>query len=241
MTTAGRSAQSETWIPAETFLALGYRPAGPEIDYSLRSGLEGRIRVSFSPFRDRDGGFIYAHDPATDSYRLLHADTTRDRAEIAWNMLSEITSNPDAYLGIGALIDGAPLSIELGYDLLRHCQERELAARADLRHCRATPYLQDAANAVTVAASARRCAEQLLLDAIWPEVEPSIIDYRFRELGGWSGRIIAVTPERACAEATSLADLARRNGFAMLIPDVAIEQDPSTRPERSTISAGPEL
>lgn len=206
------------WLPSAQFRALGFEPGGPEIDYGMCWGETGNVRVSFAPYGDRDGGFLYAHDPRTDQDLLLAAHTTAERVDAAWRELGADTHTPDGYLELASLVDGAapePMPLREAQALLSHCLDRELAA---YRQCVAgtsdVPTRFDAVFNVVVQRSARVAAEDLLLDAaraVSPDAEPVIVRYRLLDEPGWTGRAAGPDLESACAMTSHAAAIAGRH------------------------------
>jgi hypothetical protein len=76
--------------------ASGFERGGPEIDYGMRWGERGDVRVSCAPYQGRDHGFVYADDPVANRCLILAAHTTPAQIEGVWHDLVNNTSSPDA-------------------------------------------------------------------------------------------------------------------------------------------------
>jgi hypothetical protein len=221
-TAATASVSTPRWLPSEQFRAMGFEPGGPEIDYGMRWGERGDIRVSFAPHGDHNGGFLYAHDPATDRCLLLAAHTTADRVGAAWRELISYTVSPDGYLALASLdhdVVAPPMSVGQAQGLLLHCLDRELIAYQDyVIGSDDVPTRGDAAFGVIVQRSARVSAEQLLVDAARAEgtdAEPVVIRYRMLEEPGWSGSVAGVDLESARLATKNLLEVARRHHLTL--------------------------
>jgi hypothetical protein len=180
------------WMPAQELRALGFEPAGPEIDYGMRWGEQQCVRVSYAPHAERNDGYLYAYDRVSDRYLLLATHTTPQTVDAAWRELNACTTAPDAYLALAAL-DEQPLPIDQAQALLLHCVAREFSAYRDFAEAsNDAPVRVDAAHAVVVQRSARAAAEQILLESISaarPEAAPVIVRYRITEESSWTGRV----------------------------------------------------
>ena len=102
-TATNTRATTRRWLSAEQMRAMGFTPGGPEIDYGTTWGERHDVRVSFAPHRDRGDGYLYAHDPGTDRYLILAAQTTPALVEPVWLELLERTASPDGYLALAGL------------------------------------------------------------------------------------------------------------------------------------------
>ena len=214
-TTAG--ATTQRWLSAEQMRAMGFTPTAPEIDYGTTWGERHDVRVFFAPHRDRDDGYLYAHDPSTDRYLILAAHTTPAQVEDVWRELLERTASPDGYLALAVLDHGEDelMRPDQARALLWHCLGRELDARR--RFTLALPAGRpEAASAVVIERSARVGAQRLLLGTLarhTADAGPVVVRYRMLGDPDWTGRLAAASLPAAAREARQLLDLARERGF----------------------------
>ncbi|MCU1655708.1 MAG: hypothetical protein JWO57_364, partial [Pseudonocardiales bacterium] len=129
------------WLSALAWEGLKLGDHGPEMDYGMRWGASGGIRVSYAPFRDaaRDGrGFVYAYDAQGDRYLLLNADTTVEQVDNVWGrFVAEHTDHPGTaeLVQFGREIkEAAPTgySVDRATQTLLHFLDRELSSNARL-------------------------------------------------------------------------------------------------------------
>jgi hypothetical protein len=212
--------EASGWLPAAEFGTLGFVPGGPETDYGMRWGEREDIRVSFAPHRDRPGGFLYAHDPRTDRFLLLVADTTRQQVDTAWRQLLGETKAPHAYLALGALDRPAtPMSNDQARELLLHCLDGELRAYHQFTTADSSEptHFANAFTAV-VQRSARVSAEQLLIAAARaesPDNTPVVVRYRLLDEPGWTGRVAGPDLTTAVATTEHAIHLADRHHLSL--------------------------
>jgi hypothetical protein len=212
------------WVSADEMRALGFAPGGPEIDYGLRWGEQWNVRVSFAPYGDGVGGYLYAHDRAVDRYLVLAAHTTADRVDAAWHELIACAAGSDGYLAF-ATLDGAAMPIERADRLLLHCVDRELAAHHDfLASANDEPVRFDAAYAVVVQRSARVAAEDLQIAAARaanPNGAAVMVRYRVLDASAWTGRVAGASLDSAAAQARRIQDVAAGHHRAVQATSVA--------------------
>lgn len=209
---------STGWTTAEELSALGFSPAGPEIDYGMRWGEHHCVRVSYAPHADQPDGYLYAHDRASDRYLLLAAHTTPQAVDAAWRELNACTTAPDAYVALAAL-DEQPLPLDQAQALWLHCVDREFKAYRDFAETSSdAPVRVDAAHAVVVQRSARTAAEQILLEsasAADPSTAPVVVRYRITDETGWAGRIAATDLSGASENMRKIDQLGRQHGLTV--------------------------
>jgi hypothetical protein len=199
---------------------MGFEAAGPEIDYGMRWGERGDVRVSFAPHGDCTGGYLCAHDRSADRYLLLAAQTTAARVDAAWRELTACTSSPDGYLAF-AVLDGrnGPMPLERSRRLVLHCLDREMAAHVDFTASSTDrPARFDLGYAVIVQRAARVAAEDLHIDAVRAaseDREPVLIRYRLLDDSGWTGRMAGTSLESATSNARQVLDVAERHRLAV--------------------------
>jgi hypothetical protein len=207
------------WMPTEELQAMGFEPSGPEIDYGMRWGEHRNVRVSFAP-HDESGGYLYAHDSATDQALLLATHTTASRVDAAWQELTASTSSPDGYLALAALDgDDAPMPVKQSRELLFHCIDREMDAYTAFTAAGTdVPTRFDLAHALIVKRSARIAAEGLHVDAaraVSEDREPVVIRYRVLAETSWTGRLAATNLDTAASDVRHVLDLAEGHHLTM--------------------------
>jgi hypothetical protein len=218
-TIASTTTLTGRWMPSEELQAMGFEPAGPEIDYGMRWGEHRNVRVSFAPHDDR-GGYLYAHDTAADRSLLLATHTTTSRVDAAWQELTASTSSPDGYLALAALdsVDG-PMPVEQSRELLLHCLDREMDAYAAFTAAGTDgPARFDLAHALIIHRSARIAAEGLHVDAaraVSEDCEPVVIRYRVLAETSWTGRLAATNLDTAASDVRHVLDLAEGHHLTM--------------------------
>ena len=203
--------------------AAGFTPFGPEIDFGMRWGEHGTVRISFAPVEAHGRGFLYAYDSRADRYLVLASATTERQVEAAWRELQPFLDVPEAYLAFAAVAHReAPMSIEHARDLLVHCVDRELAALSSVRSAAAdTPVDFEAARALIVQRSARVAAENLLRESAGAEAEPVVVRYRIPQDRTWSGQIAERTVDRAVELTRRVSELAEQRGLQLQATSVA--------------------
>lgn len=242
------------WMPAEELQALGFTPGGPEIDYGMRWGETRAVRVSFAPYAERDGGYLYAQDRGTGRCLLLASDTTADKVDAAWRELTAATAEPDGYLALAALNE-QPLSLQRARELLDDCVAREMTAyRSFVDTDTGGRARFDAAHAVVVQRAARVSAEDLLIDAAraaGDELGPVVVRYRILDESCWTGRVAGTSLEAAAEQTRGIQQAADEHQLrlqatsvtqgnttisAVRVPELAFA---ATRPQ--VVSAAPRL
>jgi hypothetical protein len=205
-------------MPARELRALGFEPGGPEIDFGMRWGEQQCVRVSFAPYAERDDGYLYAYDRASDRYLVLAEHTTAQAVDAAWRELNACTTAPDAYLALVAL-DEQPLPIDQAQALLLHCVDREFSAYRDfIQTSNDAPVRVDAAHAVVVQRAARAAAEQILRESVSatrPESAPVIVRYRITEESNWTGRVAALDLDSAAEILRRIDQLGRERDLSI--------------------------
>lgn len=242
------------WMPAEELQARGFAPGGPEIDYGMRWGETRGIRVSFAPYADRDGGYLYAQECGSGRCLLLATNTTADRVDAAWRELTAVTAEPDGYLALAALNE-QPLSLDRARELLDDCVAREMGAYRSFVDIDTDGRARfDAAHAVVVQRAARVSAEDLLIDAVHAagdELGPVVVRYRILDESCWTGRAAGTTLGAAAEQTRSILHTADEHRLklqatsvtqgnttisAVRVPELAFA---ATRPQ--VVSAAPRL
>src|SRR5262249_28514266 len=161
-------------------------------------GDNDNVRVSYSPYRDRDGGYLYAYDRSSDRYLLLAAEVSHETVDDASRALTAFAPSGDAYLALASLnYEHGTMPVEQSPALHRHCVERELAVLHILTTARDTFAHDIAAHRLVSSRAARQAAEGLLADSVRrPAGEaPVFVRYRVLEDNSWDGRLAAVDVE----------------------------------------------
>jgi hypothetical protein len=225
-TPAPSNVQTTHWMPADAFAASGYTHVRPELDFGMRWGEHETIRVSFAPFAERPGGYLYAYNRSTDQYLLLAPHTTASQVDNAWQEISDATASPDAYLAFASLDHGpGPMNLGAAQDLFVDCFEREVDAyRSYVSGATDGPARFDAAFNVIVQRSARVSSERLVLEAAhaasgddWPVV----VGYRILDETGWSGRLAGNDLDDACRVTSRAVDIADQHQLALQATSVS--------------------
>ena len=217
------SENGRLWMTSSAMRAAGFTPSGPEIDFGMRWGEHGTVRVSFAPVEAHGRGFLYAYDSGANRYLVLAPATTERQVEKARRELQPYLDVPEAYLALTAVAHReAPMSIEHARDLLVHCVDRELAALSSVRSAAAnTPVDFEAARALIVQRSARIAAESLLRDSAGSEAEPVVVRYRIPQDRTWSGQIAERTVDRAAELTHRVSEVAEQRGLQLQATSVA--------------------
>ena len=214
------------WQTADAFAASGWSRVRPEVDFGTRWGESETIRVSFAPFADRPGGFVYAFNRSTDQYLLLAPHTTVNQVEAVWRDLHQHTAAPDAYLLFTVLDHGpGPMNLGTAQEVFLDCLDRELGAyRNYIDGSGSGPERFDAAFQVIVARSARASSEQVLLEAAEATSQdgaPVVVAYRLLGETGWSGRLAGADLEDARSTTRRAFEIAERRMLAFQATSVS--------------------
>jgi hypothetical protein len=219
-TALDRDPNTPHWMSADELRAIGFQPGGPETDYGMRWGEQHDVRVSFAPYGDRTGGYLYAYQRSDDRYLLLATNVTPDRVDAAWHELTACTSSPDGYLALAALDDHEmPMPPRTARALLMHCVEREFDAYRTFADAGPDQALRfEAASAVVIQRTARVSAERLLIDGARAANSgdgPVVVRYRILEEKGWTGRVAGADLAAAAAGTKEILELAAQRQLTL--------------------------
>jgi hypothetical protein len=207
------------WIPADAWAARGLHEHGPEMDFGLRWGPGHDIRVSYAPYRHpahAGRGFLYAHQPSTDRYTMLHRDTTAEHVDTAWTAAirtraagTELTD----FLAFGQSVDaaGPRTPTDRAQATMLRCLRNELDSRAQL--AATGPGLPlDLARQAVIARSARMASEDILRRTVRTELGPGhplvTIGYRIPGRPPIHGTITALDVDAAYTAVRDVRQLA---------------------------------
>ena len=209
------------WIPADAWAARGLHEHGPEMDFGMRWGPRHDIRVTYAPYRDlahAGRGFLYAHQPSTDRYAMLHPDTTAEHVDTAWTATlrtraagTELTDFAAFGQSIDAAGPGTPT--DRARATMLRCLQHELDSRDQL--ATTGPALRaDLARQAVIARSARMASEDVLRRTVRTELDtahqPVTLGYRIQGRPPIHGTIAAVDLDAALTAVLDVRQLAEQ-------------------------------
>ena len=78
---------SQQWMTEDELRSLGFSSQAPEVDFGMRWGEDGHVRVSFAPGVDGTRGYLYAHDRRKNLTLLLARDVSIEEVDSTWRTL----------------------------------------------------------------------------------------------------------------------------------------------------------
>jgi hypothetical protein len=209
------------WIRADAWAARGLHEHGPEMDFGMRWGPRHDIRVTYAPYRDpahAGRGFLYAHQPGTDHYAMLHPDTTAEHVDTAWTAAlrtraagTELTD----FAAFGQSVDaaGPGTATDRAHATMLRCLQHELDSRDQLA-ATGTGMRSDLARQVMIARSARMASEDVLRRTVRTELDtgqqPVTVGYRIEGRPPIHGTIAAVDLDTALSTVRDVRLLAEQ-------------------------------
>jgi hypothetical protein len=191
------------------------------MDFGMRWGPRHDIRVSYAPYRDAahaGRGFLYAHQPSTDRYAMLHPDTTAEHVDTAWTAALRTRpagTEPSDFLAFGRSIDaaGPGTATDRARATMLRCLQHELDSRDQLA-ATGTALRADLARQVVIARSARMASEDVLRRTVRTVLDtgqqPVTLGYRIEGRPPIHGTIAAVDLDAALTAVLDVRHLAEQ-------------------------------